>query len=71
MTKTELKEKLKQLDLSQKEFAQFVGCSHQTVKQWKEHKVPKWVSIVIEYIEMLQAAKKIICKETKVPGRKL
>ncbi len=62
MTKTELKEKLKQLDLSQKEFAQFTGCSYQAVKQWKEDKVPNWVNIVIEHIEMLQAAKKIICK---------
>ncbi len=63
MTKTELKDKLKQLNLSQKEFARFSGCSYQSVKQWKEHKVPNWVSIVIEYMEMLQAAKKIICKK--------
>ena len=50
MTKTELKDKLKQLNLSQKEFARFSGCSYQSVKQWKEHKVPNWVSIVIENI---------------------
>ncbi len=62
MTKTELKDKLKQLNLSQKEFARFSGCSYQAVKQWKENKVPNWVNIVIEHIEMLQAAKKIICK---------
>jgi len=63
MTKTELKEKLKQLKMSQKDFAQFAGCSYQSVKQWKENNVPNWVTIVIEYIEVFQAAKKIICKK--------
>lgn len=64
MTKKELKEKLKQLELSQKEFSQFAGCSYQTVKEWKEDNVPNWVTIVIEHIEVLQSAKKIICKKS-------
>ena len=62
MTKTELKEKLKQLRMSQKDFAEYAGCSYQSVKQWKENKVPNWVIIVIEHIEVFQAARNIICK---------
>ena len=62
MTKTELKEKLKQLRMSQKDFAEYAGCSYQSVKQWKEHNVPYWVTIVIEHIEVFQAARNIICK---------
>lgn len=62
MTKKELKEKLKQLQLSQKDFAEFAGCSYQAVKQWRGNNVPNWATIVVEHIEVLQAAKNIICK---------
>ena len=66
MTKTKFKEKLEQLKMSQKSFADFAGCSYQTVKQWREDNVPNWVPIVVEYLEVLHSAKKIICAKREI-----
>jgi len=54
MNREDFIEKLSDLKLTQKEFAELSGCSYQTVKQWKDNKIPKWVELVLRHIEILQ-----------------
>ncbi len=59
MSRKEFVDRLKKLDISQKQFSEIAGCSYQTVKQWKDNKIPKWVSLLLDHIEILQSAKKL------------
>ena len=59
MLRKELIANLKRLGLSQKDFADMIGYSHQTVKQWEDGKIPKWVKIILDYFDQLQKDKKL------------
>lgn len=50
MDHKEFKEKLKEIGISQKHFAQMVGCGYSTVKGWET--VPKWALLAFGYIEI-------------------
>jgi DNA-binding XRE family transcriptional regulator len=54
MTKEKFIERLDDLEMTQKEFALIIGYSYQSVKQWKDGTIPKWVHIVLEYLETIQ-----------------
>lgn len=54
MTRKEFLERLDQLKLTQKDFSLIVGCSHQTVKQWKDYKIPRWVVLALNHLKILQ-----------------
>jgi len=54
MYRKELIDRLEALGLNQKEFAELLGYSYQTVKQWKDKKIPKWVPILLEHFEGIQ-----------------
>lgn len=62
MTREELIDRLEKLKTSQKQFSEIAGCSYQTVKQWKDNKIPKWVSLLLDHIEILQFTKKVVNK---------
>ena len=51
MNKQLFKEKLKDIGLTQKKFAQLVGYSYSAVKGWKE--IPKWVDVILTYMELV------------------
>jgi len=46
--------RLQYIGISQRSFAKLVGYNYQTVKQWKDGKIPQWVPIVLDHIEMLK-----------------
>jgi hypothetical protein len=50
MDHKEFKDKLKEIGISQKGFAQMVGYGYSTVKEWEN--VPKWVVLALGYIEI-------------------
>ena len=54
MDRKELTRRLEKIGLNQKEFAELVGYSHQTIKQWKDEKIPKWVPILLDYFENIR-----------------
>jgi len=62
MTKKELIQRLKILGISQKDFAEYIGYSHQAVKQWKDGKIPLWVSLVLDHFEIIRDNKKLARK---------
>lgn len=62
MSREELLGRLEKLKISQKQFSEIAGCNYQTVKQWKNDKIPKWVSLLLDHIEVLQYAKKVANK---------
>ncbi|WP_456390651.1 helix-turn-helix domain-containing protein [Hydrogenimonas sp.] len=57
MTPDELKRKLKEIGVSQKEFAERTGVSRESVSNWAtgKYEVPKWVN---EMIELMRVEKK-------------
>jgi len=54
MTRKIFKKKLEELNLSQKDFAEVVGYSYQTIKQWKDGSIPQWVPMVLDYLKMIK-----------------
>lgn len=58
MRRSAFLDRLKYLNLTQKDFSVIAGCSYQTVKQWKDGKIPKWVFLLLDHIEILQSAKR-------------
>lgn len=54
MTREKFIKKLDNLGMTQKEFALIIGYSYQSVKQWKDGTIPKWVIIVIEHLEIVK-----------------
>jgi len=54
MKRKDFIEKLSDLKLTQKEFAELSGCSYQTVKQWKDNKIPKWVDLLLTHMRILK-----------------
>lgn len=54
MKRKDFIEKLSELKLTQKEFAELSGCSYQTVKQWKDNKIPKWVDLLLTHMRILK-----------------
>ncbi len=54
MTREKFIKKLDNLGMTQKEFALIIGYSYQSVKQWKDGAIPKWVIIVIEHLEIVK-----------------
>ncbi len=71
MNKKEFKQKLKNIGFNQKKFATLTGCGYSTVKGWES--TPKWVELVINYIEVMykindidEAAKSISSLKDKV-----
>ena len=59
MTKCELIKRLNYLGMSQKDFAEYIGYSYQAVKQWKDGKIPLWVSLVLDHFELIKNNKKL------------
>lgn len=51
MNRLSFKKKLKEVGLSQKKFANITGYAYSTVKGWED--TPKWVSVVLEYVEVI------------------
>jgi len=62
MSRKEFLDRLKKLEISQKQFSEIAGCSYQTVKQWRDNKIPKWVSLLLDHIEILKSAKRFKLK---------
>jgi DNA-binding transcriptional regulator YiaG len=61
MTDKEFKEKLKKLNLSQKEYAQIIGVSEDTTKSWyTKVSMPYWSEYILNNMEELQTYKKIV-----------
>lgn len=54
MTRNIFKNRLDDLGLTQKEFAEVVGYSYQTIKQWKDNTIPQWVPMVLDYLAMIK-----------------
>ena len=50
MDRENFKRKLKNIGITQKEFANFTGCAYSTVKNWEN--TPKWVDILLNYMEI-------------------
>ena len=53
MNRKELIGRLERVGLNQKEFAELIGYNYQTVKQWKDGKIPKWVPMLLDHFEMI------------------
>lgn len=58
MNKKEFKQKLKDLKLNQKKFAELTDYSYSAVKGWKE--TPKWVEFVLSYLEITNNIKEMV-----------
>jgi len=69
MKKKDFNERINNLNLNQKDFAEMIGYSHQSIKQWKDNKIPKWVSIVLEHFEELNVKKEKYNKYYGLQGR--
>ncbi len=54
MTRNIFKNRLDDLGLTQKEFAEIVGYSYQTIKQWKDNTIPPWVPMVLDYLVIIK-----------------
>lgn len=53
MTYKEFLKKKDELDLSFSQFANIIGYTPDAIKKWKhKEKVPKWVGIIVSYIEI-------------------
>jgi hypothetical protein len=50
MRKEEFKDRLKEIDLTQENFAKLFGIGYSTVKGWKI--TPIWVEYVLDYLEL-------------------
>lgn len=53
MNKIEFKIKLKNMGLTQKEFAKMTGYGYSTVKSWDI--TPRWVPILLEHMEIVSS----------------
>lgn len=61
MTYNEFIVKKEKLKLSFSQFAELIGYTPDAVKKWKnKEEVPKWVTIVLSYLEISQKIKKDI-----------
>ena len=59
----EFKKKLKQLNITQKKFAEIIEYDDSTIRKWsKKGKVPKFVEILLEYFEELKKTNEIAKK---------
>jgi DNA-binding transcriptional regulator YiaG len=58
MTAAEFRNRLAEYPCYQREFARYVGANERTVRRWAEGQqdIPKWVSVVLDLMEQLQAA---------------
>lgn len=54
MTFKEFCEKLEELKLSKKDFAELTGMSHNTVANWSYKQMPAWVKSFLKYYEDAQ-----------------
>ena len=54
MTRTKFKDLLSDLGMTQKGFSELVGYSYQAVKQWKDGEFPKWVPMMLDYLQMIK-----------------
>jgi transcriptional regulator with XRE-family HTH domain len=61
-----LEKKLKNINWSKKEFANFLGINKATISKWKaNNKVPKYAIIAIDYVEDVISTNKKINKLKK------
>lgn len=60
LTRDNFKYRLKQLHMSQIEFAEKVGYSTVAIKKWKDGEFPGWVDYVLKYLELAAEAKETI-----------
>lgn len=54
MDRTELTKRIKSVGLTQKDFAELIGYSYQAVKQWKDGRIPKWVPMLLDHLELIR-----------------
>jgi len=47
-----LTKELQKIGITNREFMQLMGYSPNTVKKWKEGKVPVWVTYVVRYLQL-------------------
>lgn len=52
LTRESFKERLKNINMTQIEFAKKVGYSSVAVKKWKDGQFPGWVEYVLKYFEL-------------------
>jgi transcriptional regulator with XRE-family HTH domain len=70
MTDTNLKEEIKRLGMTQKEFAENIGVAENTVGQWVRGviKTPKWAIRMIELLhkeKAYESAKGFFCDQNR------
>lgn len=65
-------EKMKQLDITQKEFANFLDINYTSIHKWKKKgSVPKYAAIALKYIEStkndmeVMRGLKTLCRQRK------
>jgi len=54
MTRTQFKDLLSDLDMTQKGFSELIGYNYQTIKQWRDEEFPKWVPMMLDYLKMIK-----------------
>jgi hypothetical protein len=54
MTNEEFAKKLKEVNLTRKEFAKDVGYAYQAVLNWSKHPIPTWVASWLRYYDFAQ-----------------
>lgn len=52
LTRESFKKRLKNIDMTQIEFARKIGYSSVAVKKWKDGQFPGWVEYVLKYLEL-------------------
>lgn len=58
LTKDSFKKRLKDIHMTQVEFAKKIGYSEIAVKKWKDGNIPSWVEYVLKYFELAAEANK-------------
>lgn len=51
MQKKDFQLKLKELGYTQKEFAEYIGRSDESLKKWADNSIPDWAIIIVKLLE--------------------
>ena len=58
MNWNELKERLKKIDISLKEFSILLGFQYNSLTKWKQTKIPIYVVTILELLEKISVAER-------------
>jgi len=59
ITYQEFKNKLRELEITQKKFAEIIGYDSSSIRKWaKKDNIPKFAEIILKYIECLKCLNK-------------